>query len=212
MKITFEGDNAARFIKALKVVATHASTDEARAHLHAVHFQAYPDALDLVSTDGHRLAIYRFRGAFEPGQVTIPLPNVLDFVKLAGAKPLNIELDTTEGTLTTLGTVMRHVLISVSFPPYAEVIPKGYTTKAPKSMNATYIASACKAFADLNPKKTDGAGVQIRASKDDGPIAFTSEAVSEMMIIVMPMRQTTDGKLPSGAFLSDHALLPGERS
>jgi|GEM_PF-2469730 len=115
--------------EALRHVLFSASSDDARVNIFAVHIAKRDDAVDVVTTDGHRMAAYTVSdGAW-------PLPT--STISAPGAKNLLQELDGERSVRLGVGVDGRYLIaqvgnstwtaariVEVTFPPYVQVIPK----------------------------------------------------------------------------------------
>lgn len=217
MKITFD---VREFVSAIKVVSDHASADTTRPHINCVHVRLLSESVDIVATDGHRLALYRFASprfdlsANSAGATaTIPLSVVLAFVKSAkGQKSGPATIDSVKGTISAGAvSVSWDTADAPMFPPYEQIMPKKL---APLSMpiDAHYVCEAADAFCALaKSTSTRTRMLSIMGSGELSPVVFTSQCVPELLIVIMPVRGDMNCVAPSALFESS-ARLPGDRT
>jgi DNA polymerase-3 subunit beta len=111
------------------------SRDETRPALNGVLWHTSEDGLNMVATDGHRLAKIT-RGDLKitgSGKDIIVPPKVLDnLVKLMGDDPGEVGIIVNEGSVVFLleGTILTSRLLEGPYPNYEQVIPKDNTKQA----------------------------------------------------------------------------------
>lgn len=200
MKLSFK---IAAFHSALRACVLHASKDTTRPHLNSVLVRLLESGrVDMVATDGHRLAIYRFyetdvtnRG--DTFEALIPLDDCLAWLKLAGKeREGDITIDTEASTLATslAPRALTFTKLHVPFPSYAQVLPK---TVAPHvaACNPAYLLDACTAFRQLarDAKVVRGTvpneSVMVRGGESLDPIQVTCPEIDNFAIVIMPMRE-----------------------
>jgi DNA polymerase-3 subunit beta len=124
------------FAKAIGQVAFTASTDEGRAVLTGVYLEPEEKNLNLVSTDGYRLARKTFDCPAQLGEgLVLPARSALELVKVAGEadeeEPLKIAVTKSKNqAIFALGNVQLATrLIDGTFPNYRQILPKGFQTR-----------------------------------------------------------------------------------
>lgn len=116
-------------LAALKRVVHAQSNEETRYYLNGVYLHAHGDALRLVATDGHRLALTRLAHEGElpddlPG-IIVPRQAISDLQTLAGetTEPLTFEISPTQLQVWLPGISYSTKLVDGTFPDYERVIP-----------------------------------------------------------------------------------------
>ncbi|NNF06763.1 MAG: DNA polymerase III subunit beta [Candidatus Eisenbacteria bacterium] len=116
------------FERAVKRSAYAVSSDETRQMLTGVLFQLQGNMLNLVSTDGHRLAKAAFQGDFkglEGRDLIIPPKALNQVVRLASGNPkVNLTVSRNFAVFEVGTTTVFSRLIDGNFPNYEQVIPK----------------------------------------------------------------------------------------
>lgn len=105
------------------------STDETRRYLTGTLFELTDDGyLNLVTTDGHRLALMRRRPEYitDSRHGIVPRKAVMEFRKLCESEPGPVELRMSERQISLIagGSTLISKLIDARFPDYADVIPE----------------------------------------------------------------------------------------
>ncbi|MWC26867.1 DNA polymerase III subunit beta [Paenibacillus sp. MMS18-CY102] len=123
--------NNALLKSSIKQVAAAASTSEARPVLTGVSFEHRNDSLNLVATDGVRLAMRIIRNETKgslDAKVIIPWKNLYEIARMLedNDQTTEIEVDTTRITFKTNHLLIQSVLIDGTFPSIHHVIPKSY--------------------------------------------------------------------------------------
>ncbi len=134
-RVAFVPVDPATLLDQIERTAFAASTDETRYYLNGVFFEPRGDALRLVATDGHRLAISekKLPGDFALKKgVILPRKGLQELRKLlaeaTGGKdaPPEARLGFAESSAIyrTAGVVLAMRLVEGAFPDYQQVIPK----------------------------------------------------------------------------------------
>lgn len=106
-----------------------ASKDESRFTLNGVCFSFTEDGLDLVATDGHRLALYKveYQGRIDKGKYIVPIKAILELKKVL-SDAIDVDIAVVGHNMFFEGgqwSVQTRLLDGV-FPDYTMVIPKEY--------------------------------------------------------------------------------------
>lgn len=119
------------FREALEAVAFAMSSDETRYNLNGVLVDPTPDGVNLVATDGHRMALYALkddrRYGLKDAGVIVSRKAVGELKKLLGEEIASpAELAFTDNTLTyrRQGLTYTARLVDGSFPAYRQVMPE----------------------------------------------------------------------------------------
>lgn len=114
-------------------IASYATTDEeTRFNISGVLLNMLPKSMDVVSTDGHRMALLSLQGKFSPAKILIPGALVAASTKLSvdiGATELTVKWDGSHVGLILGDTVLCHRMIDVNFPNYRNVIANDLTER-----------------------------------------------------------------------------------
>ncbi|ANE45874.1 hypothetical protein SY83_05645 [Paenibacillus swuensis] len=123
--------NSALFRSTLKQVTIVASTSETRPILTGVAFQCHSNSLNLIATDGVRLATrtLHIKGNTNDSlNVTIPAKNLSELSKMLSDtdEMTEIEISKNRVTFMTNGLKVESALIEGTFPSIKNVIPQSY--------------------------------------------------------------------------------------
>ena len=126
-----------RFIQGLQSVSYAASPSMIRPELGSVYVSIKDGVLTCVATDSFRLAektIKRGReGESEEIELLIPLKHALEIVHIlerSGAEEISLNTDESQLTVTADGIRYVSRIVDGTFPNYAEIVPKSFTTEA----------------------------------------------------------------------------------
>jgi hypothetical protein len=189
--------------KILSAVALAASTDKTRPHLNAVLVRVRSNVLDVVATNGHVIAHYAAKLECEDCEVLIPLATVEKIAK-ASRKAMTVSIDPNACKATVYGSVFEWTKVAATtFPPFEQVIPaRGIVPDAKLegfAIATEYLVLAGKMFGLLAKSKKRSDGVYLELPKDDlSPIVCSSASVPELVLVVMPMRETRGPSRQSG--------------
>lgn len=105
---------------------------DVRYYLNGMLFNITADKLQVVATDGHRLAQADYTDSFssnQPSQVIIPRKAVLELIRLLQDidEPINIAISTNHFHVTTPDFSFASKLMEGKFPDFNRVIPKNTT-------------------------------------------------------------------------------------
>lgn len=119
-------------LKGINKTIYAASKDESRFTLNGVCFSFTEDGLDLVATDGHRLALYKvnYQGRIDKGKYIVPIKALSELKKVL-VDAINVEIAVVGHNMFFEGgqwSVQTRLLDGV-FPDYTMVIPKEYMTE-----------------------------------------------------------------------------------
>ncbi len=127
----YERVERSAFKNALDKVLFAVSTDETRYNLNGVFVEATPDGVNLVATDGHRLALFEVKNDRRYGLkdrgVIVPRKAVNELRKLLGEDSEQpAELAFTENTMAYRRTGLTYTarLVDGQFPGYRQVVPE----------------------------------------------------------------------------------------
>ncbi len=129
-QLTLEASTLARALEATLVTA---SDNETKQILCGIHLQPAADGLEVASTDGHRLSVFRVAQegveAFTP--VTLPSKGLEALGKhLAKAEGMvTITLDNTIATFDLGGLVFTTRLLEGQYPEYRRLIPQAFAVE-----------------------------------------------------------------------------------
>lgn len=125
---------AKAFADALAAVSFAISTEETRYYLNGVYIHPEADGINLVATDGHRLAkryIALKDGAPEMPGVIVPRKTIGVIAKLLGKDgDIQINVSDSRASITMEGKRLSSKLIDGTFPDYRRVIPQDRTVSA----------------------------------------------------------------------------------
>jgi DNA polymerase-3 subunit beta len=143
---------------ALRQVEFAMALQDIRYYLNGVYWVLEGKNLELVATDGHRLAWAKLEldNEFERREVILPRKTMLELTKLIGdtEDPITVSLFQTQVGFS-FGTVeMISKIIDGKFPDYGRVIPTGYTKHAELSRQA--LLEALQRAAILSNEKVRG--------------------------------------------------------
>lgn len=116
-------------LKGINKTIYAASKDESRFTLNGVCFSFTEDGLDLVATDGHRLALYKvnYQGRIDKGKYIVPIKALSELKKVL-SDAVDVEIAVVGYNMFFEGgqwTVQTRLLDGI-FPDYTMVIPKEY--------------------------------------------------------------------------------------
>ncbi len=185
------------FRAALAALIPCVSTDETRPHLNSVLFDVKAGQLTIVSTDGHRLARWddttENTGSAFSFQVSLKVAKEL--YRLAGDKGITVPTvilnyhPEFKEVAVNLGVVSaRYPTVDQQFPPYEQIMPR--ETGEMAQFNAGYLCDAAKAFKDAWKAlgNRNEVGVYFESSGEYGPSLATSETLTQLRVVIMPMR------------------------
>jgi hypothetical protein len=199
----------------LLALLAHACRDETREHMHGLRFVRTAHSVNVVATDGHRLAKLGGAVGGVEWSATVPYDVCREAAKAAGAKGCvefcctvwSINVYAFRNGLGPVGPVERvltYTPIEQAFPPYAQVIPADRDANhlgAPVCMDADYFADLALVQAAANekhepqPKKrghrpTPKHGISCYTTIDPlDPILFRCV---DWTVVLMPMRGDFD--------------------
>jgi len=170
--------DAGLLASALDRVLYAVSRDETRAHLNSVRFEVTSERLRLVSTDGHRLALWDT--AIEPDasrrdvDFLVSLSGATVLRKLAGAKgaPATVAIRADGSTIfaSVRGVTLALRKVDAMFPPYKQVIPA--TSLRTVTASRALLLEVATAIGACAPDRTGGvkltlAGETLTVRADD---------------------------------------------
>jgi DNA polymerase-3 subunit beta len=131
-QVKMEGKNLSRMIKKVLFAV---SRDETRPALNGILWHSSEEGLNMVATDGHRLAKItrndlKLSG---PGKDIIVPPKVLEnLVRLMGEEPGEVGIIVNEGSIIFIieGAILTSRLLEGPYPNYEQVIPKDNSKQA----------------------------------------------------------------------------------
>ncbi len=182
--------------KILSTVALAASTT--RPHLNAVLVRVRSNVLHVVATNNHVLAHYTAKLECEDCEVLIPLATVEKIAK-ASRKAMGVSIDPNACKATVYdgaSSVFEWTKVAATtFPPFEQVMPaRGIVPDAKLegfAIAPEYLVLAGKMFGLLAKDKKRPDGVYLELPKDDrSPIVCSSASVPELVLVVMPIRET----------------------
>lgn len=183
--------------KILSAVALAASTDETRPHLNSVLVRVRSNVLHVVATNGHVMAHYAAKLECEDCEVIIPL-DVVEKIAKASRKAMVVSIDPKACSAKVYdgaSSVFDWAKVGTTFPPFEQVTPERGIVPDAKlegfAIATDYLTLAGKMFALLAKNKKRSDGVYIELPKDDlSPIVLSSASVPELVLVVMPNRET----------------------
>ncbi len=204
--------NAETMRRMLALTVPHASKDTTRAHLCGVCFRAEPEGLDVVATDGNRLALAHFEdvgeGLLQAGSLLVTLDMakvILHALKRVRAKErphCEIQIAGEQGGKMAWeihGSGHENTLTGGTgdtgdekFPPYDRVVPRecrSWKSGGPAvGINPSFLAEACKSMQLAG----FGESASLRFGKDAlSPVVLVSLdpiACLSATVVVMPRR------------------------
>lgn len=128
---------AAELVAALNSVLFASAVDDSRPVLSGLLWRFKPDSLELVGTDGYRLAYTKLQN---PGQVSgdyvIPRRAIQELIRVVEGDSVAIAFAGTQATFTTGKTKLTSRILEGKFPDFAAILPKK------KEVSAVLAASA----------------------------------------------------------------------
>lgn len=120
--------NATMSIKDLRLAiaqtAFAVSAEKQRYALSGLLFEATDKMLNIVATDGHRLAWVRINGEFKPCSGIISLKAIQQVAKLDGEGQVRVCIEERKATFDAGSALIVAQLVEGSFPEFREVIPE----------------------------------------------------------------------------------------
>jgi len=159
----------------VKKVLFAVSKDETRPALNGVLWHTTEDGLNMVATDGHRLAKIT-RSDFKiggQGKDIIVAPKVLEnLVKLMGEEPGEVGVIINEGSIVFIleNSILTSRLLEGPYPNYEQVIPKDNNKRA--SIDKEILQAAVKRVAILSNSLTHQ--VKFSLKKDELELLATN--------------------------------------
>lgn len=153
-QVKIEGKLLSRMVKKVLFAV---SRDETRPALNGILWHSSEEGLNMVATDGHRLAKIT-RGDIKitgSGKDIIVPPKVLDnLVRLMGEEPGEVGVIVNEGSIvfTLEGTILTSRLLEGPYPNYEQVIPKDNNKQA--TMDKEILQAAVRRVAILSNSLT----------------------------------------------------------
>ena len=153
-QVKMKGDMLVRMIKKVLFAV---SRDETRPALNGVLWHTNEDGLNMVATDGHRLAKMTRKDLKLGGSgkdIIVP-PKVLDnLVKLMGEEPGEVGIIINEGSVVFVldGSILTSRLLEGPYPNYEQVIPKDNNRRA--TMEKELLNAAVRRVAILSNSLT----------------------------------------------------------
>ncbi|MCR4318392.1 MAG: DNA polymerase III subunit beta [Planctomycetes bacterium] len=117
------------FKEMLENVAFAVGSEHSRFTLHGIYLVVKPDQVEMVTSDGHRLALMRRRGEFKVDDqqtAIVPLRLMKTIERMLSPSDKFVEIGITENELTartSMGIVTGRLAEGI-FPDYTQVIPK----------------------------------------------------------------------------------------
>ncbi len=150
----------------------------ARAHSHyaisGVLWEATGKKLQLIATDGHRLALAKASlpaaGADTSAIVPSKLMNLLQRAVGASEETLDVKITETQILVRTAKAVLLSSLVQGNFPKYQDVVPKDCNQKA--SLDTGMFAHRIRQAALLTNEESRG----VRLAFETGKVTLTSRA------------------------------------
>lgn len=125
---------AARLAKALELTLVAAAREMGRYAINGIHLRGRGERLDVVATDGRRLAVVRLSVAGLPAifadpdrDIVLPIKLAQETLRLcsaAGSAAAKLALTDRTFRVTVGGATMSGLLIQGTFPKYETVVPK----------------------------------------------------------------------------------------
>lgn len=159
---TFVKVGAADLERAIARVFFSVSSDESRVNLNGALFDSRADSTIFVSTDGHRLTRFEAKLALGIGTAVVPRKGLKEIrAVLSGASVDEVEVGRFMGHLfVRVGEVVLSVKLSdVTFPPWEQVMPKEFKSKA--SVDRAEFAAALRQAITIAPEKTSAVTMRI---------------------------------------------------
>jgi DNA polymerase-3 subunit beta len=177
----------------LRAVTVTAADIDVRYYLKGVLFEVYCDRAFMVSTDGHRLSVFRVdNGDALAGASGIQFIAPSSVIKVGSDKQhqnIVVTYDT-ETKLVSVNDYGEHksaAAIEHSYPEWRRVIPKAVTGK-PQQFNAHYLADLSK-IAKLAKPGHKFPGIAIHHNGESGRAALvTMEGCPEFLGALMEIR------------------------
>lgn len=109
------------------LVAFAAAKDEGKYAMRGVHFEAEPDVLTLVATDGKRLAVAHGQAKCSAASKSLVPPKAIALLqKVEAAGDVQIAVHKNHVIFKAAGVLIYSRLVEGQFPPFRQVIPKKY--------------------------------------------------------------------------------------
>lgn len=137
------------------------ANQDVRYYLNGALLKTTPDSLEVVSTDGHRMATKKHfmnTGVNETIDCIIPRKGVLNLQKLLGnlSGDILVELSSNHFRLSSNGNVFTTKLVDGRFPDYKKVIPKNDVNDIRVTINAKLLKTHLSRVSILANEKTHG--------------------------------------------------------
>ena len=116
----------------IATVAPCASPSTVRPELGSVFLSAEGGSITAVATDSFRLAEKKvaLSGATKPFSLLIPAKNALDIVQTIPDELIEVRSDDHQCAFSCPSMMITTRLVTVSYPDYAQIIPKSFVTEA----------------------------------------------------------------------------------
>ncbi|MHC5082515.1 MAG: DNA polymerase III subunit beta [Planctomycetota bacterium] len=153
-----------------------AAKESTRYALNGILWEVDGKKLQLVATDGRRLAkttvLLEKSGSLPEGRIIVPAKTMTLLDKIAGdgSAPVAIRFVDNQIVLACETVVVSSNLVEGNFPKYEDIIPKDYTNKITLSTDS--VLSAVRRAALLANEDSKG----IKLALDKGSLVFTSRA------------------------------------
>ncbi len=134
-----------------KTKSTVTKQDNSRPAMNGILIDIKKDWLKFVSTDGHRLSLYKTQYSFETEKQLIVIPKVFSFLP-GGDYPVKISFDDTKIEFSLSWMEIRTGLIEGPYPDYERVIPS--EVKNVIKLNKELFISAVKRVMILSDEHT----------------------------------------------------------
>jgi DNA polymerase-3 subunit beta len=149
------------------------SHDESRYALNGVFFSLQPKAIQLVATDGHRLALARrsLEGAGQGRSGIVPRKAVHEVARILGAgENVQVALSGNQFALRMPSVLLTARLIEGQFPNYEQVLPKGHPTRLTLAREA--VAAALRRVSVLSEERAK----PVKLMLSPGALKFSAQS------------------------------------
>ena len=178
----------------LAMASAFQSSDPGRSHLNGVAIQPHPSGkgVFLISTDGHRMAVFHDVDGIAPHDAIFPvtrdmLTAIKALVKRAGDTAV-VEFADTKANIGDVS--LPALVIGGTFPAWRRVIPP-VADPAKFAPLATYNPSYLGAFAFKGWRVKD-APIELFNNDGESPVIIRLPDVPEFLGVLMPVRSTGD--------------------
>jgi DNA polymerase-3 subunit beta len=163
---------AGTLVNTLERVTFAASNEESRYNLNGIYFEQGGEVLNIVATDGHRLAFDSLPLNFGEGfSALLPKKNIIEMKKLLDGLTgdVTIGFNSQNMILTTETLTATARLVSTQYPDYRKVIPT--EPEYSFAMKRDTCVTAVKRVAFLLSERNKGLNVNI----EEGRVTFSTE-------------------------------------